>query len=89
MQGSRSSRSLPWASRSCCLLQKDAEQRGALKSDFIPGRIRELGFAPEVVGLHVTNASQQERGRNAEKSAAVLRTERAPGLVPVKGDGVC
>lgn len=40
-------------------------------------------------GLHMTNASQQERGRNAEKPAAVLRTERAPELVPIKGNGVC
>ena len=48
-----------------------------------------LGFVLEVVGLHMTNASQQERGRNAEKPAALLRTERAPGLVPVEGNGVC
>jgi len=48
-----------------------------------------LGFAPEVVGLHQTNASQQERCRNEENPAAVLRTERAPGLFPVKANGVC
>lgn len=36
----------------------------------------------------MTNASQQEHGRNAENPAAVVRTERAPGLVPVKGNGV-
>lgn len=32
-----------------------------------------LGFALELVGLHMTNTSQQEHGRNAEKPAALLR----------------
>lgn len=47
-----------------------------------------LGFEPVVVGQHMTNAFQQKCGRNAENPAAVLRTERAPGLVPVGGNAV-
>lgn len=35
----------------------------------------------------MTNAAQKECGKNAEKPAAVLRTERALGPVPVKGNG--
>lgn len=36
----------------------------------------------------MTNASQQEHGRNAGKPAALLRAEGAPGFVPAKGN-VC
>lgn len=44
-----------------------------------------LSFGLELVGLHTTNASQQGHGRNAEKPAALLRAEGAPGFVPAKG----
>lgn len=54
----------------------------------VPRRILDLALNQVVVGLHMTNPSQQECDRNAENPVAVLRTARAPGLVPVGGNGV-
>lgn len=71
---------------SCDLLGGDARESGPFWS-LCSQKDFGLGFEPMVVGLHMTNPSQQERGRNAESPAAVLRTERAPGLVPVGGNG--